>query len=93
MSGYQFNPHLLQVLKRCDVEPAGHPEPEVEGDRDDGGRGADHFEVVGSDGVEETRPPVTRVSQTVEEYHGGCLLDPRLEYHGLQGGLHHFDRG
>ena len=77
-------PHLLQVVQRGDVEPARHPEAQVERDGDDGGRGADHLQVVRPDGVEQTGPPVPGVAQAVQEDHGGRLLDPGLQYHRLQ---------
>ena len=92
VSGSQAGPgqsHLLQVVQRGDVEPARHPEAEVESDGDDWSCGTDDLEMVRSDGVEQAGPAVPGVAQPVQEDHGGRLLDPRLEDHRLQGGSHH----
>ena len=76
--------HLLQVVQRGDVEPARHPEAEVESDGDDWSCGTDDLEMVRSDGVEQAGPAVPGVAQAVQEDHGGRLLDPGLQYHRLQ---------
>ena len=85
--------HLFQVVERGDVEPAQHPEAQVESDGDDGGGGTDHLEVVGSDGVQQAGPAVPGVAQPVQEDHGGRLLDSGLQNHRLEGGSHHGQPG
>ena len=85
--------HLLQVVQRGDVEPARHPEAEVESDGDDWGCGTDDLQMVGSDGVQQAGPAVPGVAQPVQEDHRGRLLDPGLQNHRLEGGSHHGQPG
>lgn len=40
-----------------------------------------HLEVIRPDGVEHAGPPMTSITQTMQEDHRGRLLDSRLQHH------------